>query len=85
MGEQYLALPYGSQEQIALGKEYYKKHQEALYVIGTIQMPPQPLLFKNDLCNTPPNDTAGMWSWSYRQWVMFMPEQWYFASDGECP
>ena len=85
MAEEYLALPYGSDEQIALGKEYYKKHFEALYVIGTIQMPPQPLLFKNDLCNTPPNDTEGVWSWDYRQWVLFLPEQWYFAQDGSCP
>jgi len=84
LADQYLAAPYGSQEQFDIGKELYTNHFESLYVIGTIQRPPQPLLFKSDLCNTPPNDTDAIWSWSYRQWVMFMPEQWYYASDGEC-
>lgn len=83
-GEQYLAAPYNSEDQIALGKELYKKHYEALYMIGTIQGPPQPLLIKANLCNTPPNDTKGVWTWSYRQWIMFMPEQWYFKPDGSC-
>uniref|UniRef100_A0A540VHJ1 Solute-binding protein family 5 domain-containing protein n=2 Tax=Litorilinea aerophila TaxID=1204385 RepID=A0A540VHJ1_9CHLR len=85
LGEQYLALPYRSEEQIAVGKEFYRKAFEPLYMIGTIQRPPQPLLFKKNLCNTPPEGTQGVWSWSYRQWVLYMPEQWYFASDGECP
>ena len=84
MGEQFLALPYNSPEQIALGKELYEKHFRNLYVIGTIQLPPQPLLFKKDLCNTPPNDTTGLWSWSYRQWVQFLPEQWYYDPSGAC-
>ena len=78
LGEQFLAAPYASAEWLALGKEFYKKSFGGLYQIGTIQRPPQPLLFRNNLKNTPPNDTTGQWSWSYRQWVMFMPEQWYF-------
>jgi len=52
-----------------------------LYRIGTVQRRLQPLLCKKSLKYTPPNDTDGMWSFSYRQWVMFMPEQWYFESD----
>ncbi|MEM7130128.1 MAG: ABC transporter substrate-binding protein [Chloroflexota bacterium] len=76
--EEFLALPYGSDEQIALGTQLYEQHFDSLYMIGTIQYPPQPLLFKKNLRNTPPNDTTGLWSWSYRQWVQFMPEQWYF-------
>ena len=78
MGEEFLALPYGSDEQVALGKEFYERHFQNMYMIGTIQYPPQPLLFKQNLRNTPPNDTTGLWSWSYRQWVQFLPEQWYF-------
>lgn len=78
LGEEFLDAPYGSAEWLALGKEFFKKSFEGLYQIGTIQRPPQPLLFKTNLKNTPPNDTTGQWSWSYRQWVMFMPEQWYF-------
>lgn len=85
LGEKYLSLPYMSEEQIAVGKEFYRKAFEPLYIIGTIQRPPQPLLFKKNLCNTPPEDTKGVWSWAYRQWVLYMPEQWYFASDGTCP
>ena len=78
LGEEFLDAPYGSEEWLALGKEFFKKSFEGLYQIGTIQRPPQPLLFKTNLKNTPPNDTTGQWSWSYRQWVMFLPEQWYF-------
>ncbi len=85
LGEKFLSLPYLSEEQIAVGKQFYEKAFKPLYIIGTVQRPPQPLLFKKNLCNTPPEDTNGVWSWAYRQWVMYMPEQWYFASDGVCP
>lgn len=80
LGQEFLAQPYGSESYLSIGKELFNKHFENLYVIGTIQRPPQPLLFSADLMNTPPNDTTAQWSWSYRQWVMFMPEQWYFGS-----
>ena len=80
IGDAFLDAPYGSDEWLELGKEFYKKSMEGLYQIGTIQRPPQPLLFKKNLKNTPPNDTTGQWSWSYRQWVLFLPEQWYFES-----
>lgn len=83
-GDEYLELPYGSDEQIAVGQEFYDMAFRPLYMIGTIQLPPQPLLFKTNLCNTPSNDTEGLWSWTYRQWIMYMPEQWYFNPDGSC-
>ncbi len=78
MGEEYLSKPYLSDEWLEAGKAFYNTSFGGLYQIGTIQRPPQPLLFKKNLKNTPPNDTTGQWAWSYRQWVMFMPEQWYF-------
>ena len=81
LADELLAQPFGSEGYLEIGQEMYAKAFENLYMIGTIQRPPQPLLFKNDLMNTPPNDTTGQWSWSYRQWVMFMPEQWYYAPD----
>lgn len=77
-GEAFLDASYGSDEWLELGKQFYRLAMDGLYQIGTIQRPPQPLLFKTDLKNTPPNDTTGQWSWTYRQWVMFMPEQWYY-------
>ncbi len=77
-GDAFLEATYGSDEWLKLGKEFYRLSMGGLYQIGTIQRPPQPLLFKQNLKNTPPNDTTGQWSWTYRQWVMFMPEQWYF-------
>ncbi len=77
-GEAFLEAAYGSDEWLELGQEFYNLSMGGLYQIGTIQRPPQPLLFKKNLKNTPPNDTTGQWSWTYRQWVMFMPEQWYF-------
>ena len=81
LGEAFLDAPYGSDEWLAAGKAFYNASFGGLYIIGTIQRPPQPLLFRTNLKNTPPNDTTGQWAWSYRQWVMFMPEQWYFESD----
>ena len=78
LGDAFLEAPYGSDEWLEVGKEFYRETFGGLYQIGTIQRPPQPLLFKKNLKNTPPNDTTGQWSWSYRQWVMFMPEQWYY-------
>lgn len=81
-GEAFLDAAYGSDEWVALGKVLYNMNVEALYQIGTIQRPPQPLLFKTNLKNTPPNDTTGQWSWTYRQWVLFLPEQWYFEGGG---
>ena len=77
-GEAFLEARYGSDEWLERGKEFYRLSMDGLYQIGTIQRPPQPLLFKKDLKNTPPNDTTGQWSWTYRQWVLFLPEQWYY-------
>ena len=81
LSQQWLQQPYGSDSYLELGKQFHDKTFRGLYQIGTVQRPPQPLLFKNSLKNTPPNDTEGLWSFSYRQWVMFMPEQWYFESE----
>lgn len=81
MAEELLAQPFGSDGYLEIGADFYDMAFRNLYMIGTIQRPPQPLLFKTSLMNTPPNDTTGQWSWSYRQWVMFLPEQWYFAPD----
>lgn len=75
------SVPFGSDEWLELGAEFHTNAIEPLYMIGTIQSPPQPLLFDVDLRNVPQNDTQGAWSWSYRQWVLFLPEQWYFAPE----
>ena len=81
LSQEFLQQTYGSEEYLRLGKTFTNKSFEGLYQIGTVQRPPQPLLFKSNLRNTPPNDTEGLWSYSYRQWVMFMPEQWYFEAE----
>ena len=78
LSELWLQQPYGSESYLELGKQFHDMTFGGLYQIGTVQRPPQPLLFKNSLKNTPPNDSEALWSFSYRQWVMFMPEQWYF-------
>ena len=77
----WLQQPYGSDSYLEIGKQFHDMTFRGLYQIGTVQRPPQPLLFKKTLKNTPANDTDGLWSFSYRQWVMFMPEQWYFLND----
>jgi len=81
LANELLLQTFGSEGYLEIGAEFYDMAFRNLYMIGTIQRPPQPLLFKSNLMNTPPNDTTGQWSWSYRQWVMFLPEQWYFAPD----
>ena len=81
LSQLWLQQPYGSESYLEIGKQFHDMTFRGLYQIGTVQRPPQPLLFKKTLKNTPPNDTDGMWSFSYRQWVMFMPEQWYFEDD----
>ena len=78
LSQLWLQQPYGSESYLEIGKQFHDMTFRGLYQIGTVQRPPQPLLFKKTLKNTPPNDTDGLWSFSYRQWVMFMPEQWYF-------
>ena len=83
MGDRLLESPYGSDEYHYWGNQMNDLVFGGTWFIGVIQLPPQPLLFDVDLRNTPPNDTEGLWSWSYRQWVMFMPEQWSFGlADG---
>ncbi len=83
MSEELLESPYGSEEYLSWGNQLNDLVFGGTWFIGVIQLPPQPLLFAVDLRNTPANDTAGLWSWSYRQWVMFMPEQWsYGLADG---
>lgn len=59
----------------AMGKEFFTLFTKGLYNIGTIGLPPQPLLIKKNLKNTP---KVGNWSWAFRQWVQFLPEQFYF-------
>ncbi len=81
LSQLWLQQPYGSDSYLEIGKQFHDMTFRGLYQIGTVQRPPQPLLFKKTLKNTPPNDTEGLWSFSYRQWVMFMPEQWYYE-DG---
>jgi len=81
LSQLWLQQPYGSASYLEIGKQFHDMTFRGLYQIGTVQRPPQPLLFKKTLKNTPPNDTDGLWSFSYRQWVMFMPEQWYFEDS----
>jgi peptide/nickel transport system substrate-binding protein len=64
-----------SQEYRELGSELMRYAVENLYVIGTVGLPPQPLLIDNRLQNGPRE--GEYWSWSYRQWVKFHPEQFW--------
>jgi len=80
-GEAFLATNYLTEEYVEAGKAFYDLSVKGVYEIGTVGLPPQPLLFDINLMNTPPADTEGVWSWDYRQWVMFMPEQWYFSGE----
>ncbi|WDR04793.1 ABC transporter substrate-binding protein [Devosia rhodophyticola] len=58
-----------------LGKKVFTTQIKNLYVIGTVGLPPQPVLTSTKLQNSP--DDSGLWSWTYRQWVQFRPEQFW--------
>ncbi len=74
--EDWLQTVPGTDEHIRLGKEIVTINMENLFNIGTVGMPPQPILLKKNLKNTP---TEGLWDWSFRQWVMFQADQWYMS------
>lgn len=73
--EEWQQVPIGTEEYRKIGKEILTLSVKNLWQIGTIGMPPQPILIKNNLKNTP---KEGLWDWGFRQWVQFMPDQWFF-------
>ena len=58
-----------------LATKIFETQIKNLYAIGTVGLPPQPLLLRSNLRNGPKN--GEMWSWTYRQWVQFLPEQFW--------
>ena len=78
VSEEVLTLPYLSDEWISKAIEFNTMVIENMYMIGTIQRPPQPLIISQDLKNTPPVGTEAVWNVTARQWVPFTAEQWYF-------
>jgi peptide/nickel transport system substrate-binding protein len=71
----------GSEEYMRLGKEAVTLYTEGLYNIGMVGMPPVPLMVRNSLRNTPTQEMLDKptWTWDYRFFAPFHPDQWFFA------
>jgi len=75
LASKWQQVPRGTEEYLKIGKEIATLSVKNLWCIGTIGMPLQPILIKNNLKNTP---KKGLWDWGWRQWVQFQPDQWFF-------
>lgn len=57
-----------------LGQKIWDFHAENLYVIGTVGMPLQPIVFKNRVRNVPED---GWWGWDNDFWATYHCGQWF--------
>jgi hypothetical protein len=70
------ALPMGSPEYIAAGKELIRKNLEGMYAIGTVAMAPSALLLDKDIVNMPTGELV--FSHDFGYWGLFEQDQWFF-------
>ena len=64
----------GTEEYARVGKQLMEANLKGLYEIGTVGLVRHPVIFKNNLKNTP---LDGIYIASF--WKRFRPAQWYFA------
>ena len=75
--EQWRTVEYGSADYERLGRELFELHYENLWMIGTVQQPPHPIIVSNKLRNVPV-DEDGIWAVG-PIWVQaLLQDQWYF-------
>ena len=70
-----MQLTMDEKERIELGKKICASQAENLWSIGTVGMPPMPVLVKNDLRNVPERMPYG-WAFLYTAWIP--PAQFFF-------
>ncbi|MFW5980711.1 MAG: ABC transporter substrate-binding protein, partial [Halanaerobiaceae bacterium] len=62
------------EERDRAGEKIVKAQAENLWTIGTVGLPPQPVIVSNDLKNVP---KKGLWDWTLRYMRPFYPIQFY--------
>jgi len=70
--------PLGSEEYKKIGKELVSLPLKNLWHIGVAGITPKPCLVKKDLRNI---KEEGLFIYSYRFWMIYHPEQWYWATQ----
>lgn len=66
----------GSEEYLKTGSELLNIMADNLWNIGIAGLTPHAVMFDNNLKNTP---ESGVTDYGYRQWMVYHPEQWYWA------
>jgi len=74
----FQGFPIGTDEYKKTGNELLHIAAVNLWRIGVVGITPRPVLIKRALKNTP---QRGLWNYSYRFWMIFSPEQWYWEAD----
>jgi peptide/nickel transport system substrate-binding protein len=62
------------QEWTRLAQKIWDFHANGLYLIGTVGMPVQPMIFRNGLMNVP---QEGWWSWDSTHWDAYPTSSWF--------
>jgi len=62
------------EERIHLGKEILRSQAENLWVIGTVGVPPLPIIVRDNLRNVP---EKGIWGWDYLWACIYHPAQFF--------
>jgi len=73
--DKFQATLPGSEEYMKLGKEILTINVKNLFVIGTVGIPPWPVIIKDNLRNTP---EMGQWAMEYGLWAPYQADQWFF-------
>lgn len=67
----------GTEEYRQWAKKIGNLHAENTWIIGTVGLPPQPILVKNNLKNFPPEEECWMGG-ATPGWEAYIPCQWFF-------
>ncbi len=63
--------------QVELGKEIVRINAESMYVIGTVALPPHPVIIKDNLGNMPTIEQGLLFGWDLYQFYPYHSEQLY--------
>lgn len=74
--QEFQSYPIGDEKYLKLGNELLTLSVTNVWNIGVAGLTPKPMIVKNGLKNTP---HKGVYDYDYRYWMIFHPEQWYWA------
>lgn len=76
--EQWQQVPMGSEEYLELGREILTVNVKGLYVIGIVGLNPEPVIYNQNLMNTPTEDGTYM-SFCGGFHRLYQPSQFYYV------